>query len=151
MIECKNHNDCISLAIKNAVEISNKNNIRFTNLRKKVFEIILNSHKPVKAYFILNELQKTDSSAKPSTVYRALEFLLEFGLIHKLHISNSFAACTHPKKHNQCYFLVCNKCDEVKECCDDDLTSAITKITKNNFFKPKNITLEINGICKSCL
>ena len=153
MTDCANHNKCIEKALQDAESICAQKNIRFTDLRKKVFEIISAKHSPIKAYDILELLQKDDSSAKPPTVYRALDFLLENGLVHKLHSSNSFAACSHPTaEHSQCYFLICDKCNNVKECCNSGLiTEEITKIATDNNFKTNNISIEIKGICNSCL
>lgn len=150
MIDCKDHNECVDKAIFQAESICDNNNLRFTELRRRVFEIILNSHQPAKAYDILSELQKVDPAAKPSTVYRTLDFLLECGLIHKLQSSNSYAPCSHPNRHNQCYFLICEICNEIKECCSDKLTTVINDIAKVNNFISKNITVEINGICPLC-
>ena len=127
-----------------------KNDLRFTDLRKKVFSIILQNHEPSKAYDILNILQKEDSSAKPATVYRTLDFLLEYGLIHKLHISNSYVTCSHPLKHKRCSFLICNECNEVKECCDKDLTNELERIGLKNNFQIENTVVEIKGICNFC-
>lgn len=153
MTDCVNHNKCIEKALQDAESICKQKNIRFTDLRKKVFEIISVKHSPIKAYDILELLQKDDSSAKPPTVYRALDFLLENGLVHKLHSSNSYTACSHPKDmHNQCYFLICDKCNNVKECCNSGLiTEEIERIATENNFKASNISIEIKGICDSCL
>ena len=139
-----------ALAAANSICIDN--NLRFTDLRQKVFKIISKKHKPAKAYDILSELQKKDSSAKPSTVYRTLDFLLENGLIHKLHSSNSYAACSHPTaKHSQCYFLICDKCSNIQECCNSGvITEEIHNIADKNSFKPSNISIEINGVCGGC-
>ena len=150
MIECKNHDICINEAISQAELICNEQNLRFTDLRRNVFKIILQNHRPAKAYDVLEHLQENDSSAKPSTVYRTLDFLLEHGLIHKLHSSNSYTSCGHPKKHSQCYFLICDICNEAKECCDKSLTVAFNDIASANNFKARNITVEISGICKRC-
>ena len=151
MADCKDHIKCVETSLKQADLICLDNKLRFTELRKKVFSIISKSHEPAKAYDILSELQKEDSTAKPSTVYRTLDFLLENGLIHKLHSSNSYALCGHPaKKHGQCYFLICEKCNVTKECCSKSLTSKIEDIAKDNNFITKNITIEIRGLCSNC-
>ena len=152
MTDCANHNKCIEKALQDAESICTQKNIRFTDLRKKVFEIISAKHRPIKAYDILKLLQKDDSSAKPTTVYRALNFLLENGLVHKLHISNSYIACSNPKdKHSQSYFLICDKCNIVKEFYNNDLiTDEIIRIADNNNFKTSNISIEIKGTCNNC-
>lgn len=151
MNSCNHHNQCIKDAFEKAEEICSKHDLRFTDLRQKVFSIILQNHQPSKAYDILNILQKEDPSAKPATVYRTLDFLLEYGLIHKLHISNSYVTCSHPLKHKRCSFLICNKCNEVKECCDKNLVKELEKIGSKNNFKVEDTTVEIRGICSSCV
>ena len=75
---CSDHNKCIVDSLDKAQKICDKNNVRFTDLRKKIFTIILQNHQSCKAYDILAILQKEDSSAKPATIYRALDFLLEY-------------------------------------------------------------------------
>jgi len=151
MTSCNDHNKCVSDAFNKAEEICIKNDLRFTDLRKKVFSIILQNHEPSKAYDILNILQKEDSSAKPATVYRTLDFLLEYGLIHKLHISNSYVTCSHPLKHKRCSFLICDKCNEVKELCDKDLASKLNSLGSKNNFQIKDAIVEIKGICNLCV
>lgn len=150
MKSCDNHSKCIKSALSEAEKICDKNNLRFTDLRQKVFLIILQSHQSCKAYDILETLQKNDSSAKPATVYRSLDFLLDYGLVHKLHSLNSYVICSHPLRHSRCSFLICYKCNEVLECCDDDISKEIEKIGSNNSFLVKQAAIEIGGICSSC-
>ena len=150
MIECHNHNRCINEAISRADLICSKNSISFTDLRKKIFKIILQNHQPVKAYDILGTLQKQETSAKPTTVYRTLDFLLEHGLIHKLQSLNSYTLCTHPLENHKCYFLICDKCHEVKECCDVALHQCVRDVVSKNNFQVNNVTIEISGICEKC-
>lgn len=150
MISCNNHNHCIESALNEAKEICHQKNSRFTDLRQKVFLIILQNHQSCKAYDILEILQEEDSSAKPATVYRSLDFLLEHGLIHKLHSLNSYVPCSHPLKHKRCIFLICNKCNQVAECCDDKLNSDIEKIGSKGNFLIEQVATEITGTCNSC-
>lgn len=105
---------------------------------------------PSKAYDILDKLSLTGISAKPPTVYRALDFLLENGLIHRINSLNAFVGCGHPAKHAQCYFLICTECAEVTECCTQSLTRAIEKTGEENDFSSLHTSLEIQGICATC-
>lgn len=152
MNNCSDHDKCIEKALIEADQVCLEKNLRFTSLRKRVFAIVSKNHSPIKAYDILELLQKEDSSAKPSTVYRTLDFLLENGLVHKLHSSNSYAACSHPKEaHGQCYFLICEKCNNIKECCNSGIiTKEIHNIADKNNFKANNISIEIKGVCEDC-
>lgn len=105
---------------------------------------------PTKAYDILDKLSLTATSAKPPTVYRALDFLLENGLIHRINSLNAFVGCGHPTEHEQCYFLICTECAEVTECCTQSLTRAIEKTGKENQFSSLTTSLEIQGVCAAC-
>jgi len=86
---------------------------RFTPLREKVYELMLEKRGPMGAYELLDGLKETESSAKPATVYRALDFLLDFGLIHRLESTNAFVACYHFGCHHPVQFLICDSCGDV--------------------------------------
>lgn len=145
-----NHKVCIEDAILNAELICKDNGIRFTAIRRKVFELIWKSHNPIKAYDILDFLQEENAAARPTTVYRSIDFLIENGLIHKLNRLSAYVGCAHPRKHNDCYFLICSSCGDITECCDSKITEIIIGSSSNLNFKTKNVTLEIEGICQNC-
>ena len=139
-------------SISRVFDICKNNNIIFTEIRKSVYEIIIKYNKPIKAYEVLDELRNvTGKTSHPPTVYRAIDFLIENGFIHKLNSINSFVGCFHPKIHKECYFLICKKCNIYQECCDNDLTENIFKTAKQNDFIVINTTLEIEGHCQDCL
>lgn len=137
-------------ALARAEAICAKRGVRLTAQRKEVLRLIWTSRQPVKAYSLLTELQKADSKAKPPTVYRALDFLLEQGLIHRLDSLNAFTGCIHPDAHDNCYFLICRDCGVVSECCSGVLESAIDEVSGKHGFTPEHTTLEIAGTCESC-
>lgn len=147
---CANHDVCVDSALEKANIICYDKGIRFTELRRKVLRMIVLSGGPTKAYDLLDRLNVEEAKAKPSTVYRTLDFLLENGLIHKLNSLNAYVSCSHPLKHNECYFLICSKCEQVTECCNNVLAQAITGTANENNFNPSHITLEIGGECKKC-
>lgn len=149
---CNQHNNCIVDALSKAQLICNDRNLNLTPQRKRILEIIWGQgHNSIKAYDILEELQKKDPSAKPTTVYRALEFLIENSIIHKIESKNSFVGCNHPTLQHNCTFLICNKCDDVVECCNnDEIANSIKSNIKHTNFHVETITLEINGTCTNC-
>lgn len=147
---CSQHKKCISMAITEGEKICLSSGLRFTDIRRQVLSIIWESHMPTKAYDILDKLSLTATSAKPPTVYRALDFLLENGLIHRINSLNAFVGCGHPTEHEQCYFLICTECAEVTECCTQSLTRAIEKTGKENQFSSLTTSLEIQGVCAAC-
>ena len=151
MNKCNDHKKCIDDALKKADLICQDKGLRFTKIRRFIFKQICKSHKPAKAYDLLSEVSKMNYSAKPPTVYRALDFLMDNGFIHKINTLNAYITCSHSLKHNQCYFIICNKCEEVQECCDDSITDSINTTLAQNRFSYKDIALEISGSCNNCL
>ena len=143
-------------AIKDSItqvfEICKENNIAFTEIRKNIYEIIIKHKKPIKAYEILDQFRNiSGKTSHPPTVYRAIEFLIDNGFVHKLSSINSLVGCFHPKIHKECYFLICKKCNIYQECCDNDLAKNIFKTAKKNDFIVSNTTLEIEGHCQDCV
>ena len=150
MHSCQDHTVCIESALQQADHICQERGVRFTDLRRRVLEMIWASHAPAKAYDILDRLKSENETPKPPTVYRTLDFLLEHGLIHKLHSLNAYVGCSHPLQHSECYFLICHDCGEIKECCNHTLAQAITGTASQNKFTPSGIALEIGGQCQQC-
>ena len=151
MIQCEDHEQCISTAIEVAERACSEKQLKFTDLRKDILRMVWEGHGPQKAYDLLNKLQTINRSAKPATVYRALDFLITNGFIHKVASLNAFVGCSHPLKHNECYFLICEDCKSISECCDPNISAAIQATTTHNKFVAKNTTLEISGHCEACL
>ena len=105
------------------------------------------------SYEILDQLQKQqikDTPPKPPIVYRILDFFIENKIVHKINSNNSYIICSHLDKHQNCYFLICNECGLVEECCNEELKKAILHTTSKNDFLEQNISLEIMGLCKNC-
>lgn len=150
MSGCTQHKHCISSALATGEKICADHGQRFTPIRRRVLELVWASHKPAKAYDILEKLDETDGAPKPPTVYRALDFLLENGLVHKVNSLNAFVGCTHPTRHGQCYFLICTHCGEITECCTQALSRVIAKTATDHHFRSETAVLEILGVCSAC-
>lgn len=134
--------------VKYAEEVCKKDNLQFTKYRKKALELILKSPSAMKAYDLLKKLDK--KGLPPPVIYRALDFLMEKRLIHKISSNSSYVACHHPEQIHSCYFLICIKCHNISECCDSELDNAIEKLAEKNKFTPQNPVLEISGLCQKC-
>lgn len=146
------HTHCIDDALKQAENICSKYNLRFTALRRQILTLIWANHEPSKAYDILGQLSQSNNQkpAQPPTVYRALDFLLEHGLVHRLNSLNAYIGCGHPQKHSECYFLICTRCGKTEECCDSGLKKRIQSTAKNCAFHVAHSSLEIEGECQQC-
>ncbi|WP_169566162.1 transcriptional repressor [Sneathiella limimaris] len=149
MYQRHEHAHCIKDAIQTATDICEERGLRFTDLRRHVLELVWENHGSVKAYDLLDRLGE-DYSAKPPTVYRALEFLQENGLVHKINSLNAYVGCSHPLKHRDCFFLICDNCKEVQECCAGEVADALRDMVKKQGFLPHHTTVEIEGICQDC-
>lgn len=124
--------------------------LRLTPLRERVLQLVAASPKPAKAYDLLDQLKDEHGSAAPPTVYRALDFLLEHGFIHKLESINAFVGCHHPTELHQVPFLICDVCSRATEVCDERVAKLLNEQAREHGFKPRQQTLEVHGTCASC-
>ena len=142
------HQHCIDSALATAERLCAEKALRFTDVRRQVLTLVWANHAPSKAYDILQQLR--DSNTQPPTVYRALDFLQELGLVHRLSSLNAYVGCSHPQQHRECYFLICTQCGEAQECCDPKLKQSIQSTTEQQAFKADSTCLEISGRCSQC-
>jgi Fur family zinc uptake transcriptional regulator len=136
--------------VRKVERASKERGLRLTPLRKEVLELIAAVHKPVKAYDLLDQLREKHGNAAPPTVYRALDFLLENGFIHKLESINAFVSCHHPAEAHQVPFLICDVCSSAQEVCDERVAALIEAQAEAFGFRPQAQTLEVHGVCKLC-
>ncbi len=109
------HRRCVSRALRAAEKICTERNLQFTPIRRRVLELVWSRHAPIGAYDILNALKKGEGASAPPTVYRALDFLLDAGLIHRIDALSAFMACEHPDQAHSGQFLVCRNCSRATE------------------------------------
>jgi Fur family transcriptional regulator, zinc uptake regulator len=124
--------------------------LRFTPLREKVLELITLSHGPVKAYTLLEQLKNEHEAAAPPTVYRALEFLLEHGFVHKVESINAFVACPHPSGAHLAQFLVCDQCGTAIELEGQSLPKLLIELATAQNFLAEKLVVEVHGRCRNC-
>lgn len=145
------HSHCVSSALAEADVICAKQGVRLTALRKRVLELVWQSHKPLGAYDILGVLSEADGRrAAPPTVYRALDFLLENGLVHRIASLNAFIGCVRPEHAHQGQFLICKQCHTTIELEQASISQAIVASAQEIGFAVEAQTVEIVGLCASC-
>lgn len=144
------HVCCREKAIRTAEQLCNQRGVRFTPIRREVLELIWESHCAVKAYDLLDKIKPQTGSAKPATVYRALDFLLEQGLIHKVESLNAFIGCSFSDRQHEQLLLTCVKCHEVEERPGEHVMEAIAKELEQATFIMQHKAIEIHGICGRC-
>lgn len=124
---------------------------RLTDLRRQVLGLILARDAPTGAYDLLDQLRNTRHGAAPPTVYRALEFLLEQGLIHKLERLSAFVGCVAEEDHDHAaQFLICRSCGRVAEIEDHQLLHALRDAAERLGFTVGKATIEAEGQCAAC-
>ncbi len=129
-----------------------------TELRRHVLGLILDAASPTGAYELLDRLRQTRRGAAPPTVYRALDFLLTQGLIHKVERLSAFVGCVagctaipDGESHTHAaQFLICRTCGRVVEMQDHDVSSVLTRAAKEAGFTITSATVEAEGLCSTC-
>ncbi|KAA0694340.1 transcriptional repressor [Halopseudomonas laoshanensis] len=145
------HDACVHDALAAAEHLCERAGVRFTALRKRVLELVWDSHKPLGAYDILDTLAREDGRrAAPPTVYRALDFLLEQGLVHRIASLNAFIGCASPEHRHQGQFLICRQCHIAIELDNSSIQDAIAASAKGFGFQVEGETVEITGLCAQC-
>ncbi len=145
------HQACMTRASERAALLCAQNGARLTDLRRRVLELIWASHMPVGAYDLLEQLSRDHGRTAPPTVYRALDFLLAQGLIHRVESLNAFVGCADPGDEHAGHFLICTGCGNAAELHDARIDRAIAASTADLGFTVTRKTVEVLGLCATCL
>jgi Fur family transcriptional regulator, zinc uptake regulator len=146
-----NHESCKHSILETAEKRCRENGVRFTQQRRQVLEILAESHQAMGAYEILDRFKpKSKGRTAPVTIYRALDFLIENNLAHRLNSLNAFVACSGPHDLQGVQFLVCKMCQTVAELSTPSIYEAIEKETQSADFTMTTPMVEIRGICRGC-
>lgn len=147
------HLDCaptdIADAMAEAEAVCEAKGARLTKIRKKVLELLLERKEPAKAYDLLQQLDG-EGAAKPPTIYRALDFLLEMGLAHKIESLNAYVACGHWGHKHTAVFLICDKCQEISELHAHKTHDALDSEVSETGFDATSSVIEVHGNCIKC-
>lgn len=123
---------------------------KLTALRRQVLELVLNYEGVVKAYEVLADLQRERGIAAPPTVYRALDFLVEHGLLHRVEALNGFIVCDHFECKHEGLILVCETCGKVQELDATECMQALRAASTASGFQVRPQNLVLTGICRGC-
>jgi Fur family zinc uptake transcriptional regulator len=146
-----NHEQCIETALTQARAYCSEQGLRLTPQREQIFRLIWQSHKPLGAYTLMDMLSaESTRRIAPPTIYRALDFLLEHQLIHRIHSLNAFVGCTHPDQQHGNNFMICEDCGIAIEFSAEQQNDNMTKIAKQLGFKMKTQSIEVVGLCQLC-
>lgn len=144
------HGRCVATALGEADAVCAGRGTRLTDLRRRVLELIWSSHAPIGAYQLMELLGKERGRVAPPTVYRALDFLTENGLVHRIESLNAFIGCPAPNTTHHAYFLICRDCRQVAEFDDAELSATLDRRVAEAGFAPDSERVEIVGTCAQC-
>ncbi len=123
---------------------------RLTRQRRAVLAKLVSAARPISAYELVDVLRPEDPALTPASVYRSLDFLLEYGLAHRLETTRSFIACEHPDHAHAVQFLICRQCGTVVEAEDKRVESATKSLSQRLGFALDQRTVELTGTCATC-
>ena len=146
------HGRCTADAIAHAEQVCAKRAQKFTPIRRQVLQALLSSHRPLGAYEVIDELAKSMPRPAPITVYRALDFLMENGLVHRIESRNAFLACIgeHEAGAGTTVFLICERCGAVGEANSAAVAETLQSAARAAGFTPKARVIEVTGVCAHC-
>lgn len=137
--------------VSEVARLCEQRGLRLTPLRANALRLIADAGRPVKAYELLDQMKATHEAAAPPTVYRALDFLLEHGFIHKLSSINAYVGCHHPGAAQHAVpFLICDRCQSATELEDEHIVDLLDARARSTGFVPQAQTLEVHGLCAGC-
>ena len=144
------HSACADAVLERADAFCREAGLRLTPVRRRTLEILLEAHCAQGAYDILARLREDGFGSQPPIVYRALDFLVEHGLAHRIRRLNAFAACMHPGEDHTPVFFICRDCDAVAETSAPAMEAAMDETAGGIGFQVERINLEAVGVCPCC-
>lgn len=148
--EHHDHANCIREGLSAVHEQCREAGLQFTPVRRRVLEILLERHRALGAYEILDVLRAEDLGSQPPVAYRALDFLVKHGFAHRIERLNSFIACSHPGETHSPAFLICRKCDSVAEAYADPAKGMLGHAARETGFRIERAVVEVEGVCPNC-
>lgn len=145
------HSHCAGGILARAEAVIAQNGGRLTPVRRRALEILLEEHRALGAYEVLERLGAEGYGKQPPVAYRALEFLVENGLAHRIRRLNAFAACMHPGEDHAPVFLICRHCNAVAEAPAAPVRAALEGAAANLGFVVERVNIEALGLCPLCL
>lgn len=144
------HSHCAGSTLSRAEAVAADRRVRLTPVRRRALEILLEAHRAMGAYEVLERLAAEGFGHQPPVAYRALEFLVDNGLAHRIRRLNAFAACMHPGEAHAPVFLICRACDTVAEAAGEPVRAALDTAAAGLGFRVERANIEALGLCPAC-
>lgn len=143
------HDGCIARAITAVEAICADRGLRLTAPRRRVLEILLEEHRALGAYDLLERIAAEGFRAHPPVAYRALDFLVAHGFAHRIEGINAFVACAYPERRHRPAFLICRRCHAVAESDAPDADALVPGADAAGF-RVEHTVVETQGLCPAC-
>ena len=145
------HSGCCESILDTADRLAQEKSLRLTPVRRRVLEILTEAHQAMGAYDVLDRLREDGFGSQPPVAYRALDFLVEHGLVHRIRRLNAFVACTDAGHDEHApVFLICNECETVAELSGTATAKALRQNAAAIGFQVSRMNIEATGICPAC-
>ncbi len=144
------HHACSGRALEHAERMVREAGLRLTPVRRRTLEILLEEHRALGAYDVLARLAEDGFGNQPPVAYRALDYLVEKGLAHRIRRLNAFAACMAPGHEGAPVFLICGECGCVAELPAEDIAGRLAAAAGGVGFSVERLSIEAKGTCPSC-
>ena len=144
------HGNCVVTGLASAEARCKEQGLRLTPVRRKVLEMLLQEHRALGAYAILDHLREAGFGSQPPVAYRALDFLVQNGFAHKVERLNAFVACSHPGATHSPAFMICRKCDAVAEAQSAPAKGVLGAAARAAGFEIERTVVEAEGLCPDC-
>ncbi|MDR1489256.1 MAG: transcriptional repressor [Desulfovibrio sp.] len=137
-------------SLREAEEICARNGLRLTRLRRGILELLLSADGPVKAYDLIERMRDKGERLTPATIYRTLDFLLRYGMAHRINSLNAFVPCTGSHDEHALLMFVCSECRRVEELEDPVLYESMRARFDELGMSLRDNCIEIQGRCRKC-
>jgi len=148
--EPHDHHRCVQSTMTRAEQVVAERGLRLTPVRRRTLQILLERHGAMGAYDVLERLAADGFGHQPPVAYRALDFLVDNGLAHRIRRLNAFTACAHPGEDHHAAFLICKACHLVAEIPADRLRDALETSAEATGFSVERVNIEALGLCPAC-
>jgi Fur family zinc uptake transcriptional regulator len=140
----------VSEQLARADAFAAEHGLALTPLRRQVYALVVVAARPIGAYDLLAALEPERGRVPPTTVYRALDFLVEHGFVHRIESRNAFVACCEVGKPHQSQFLICEQCGDTVEIPGEELAARLSASAPAHGFEVHKQVVELSGLCGEC-
>ncbi|MEM6051715.1 zinc uptake transcriptional repressor Zur [Erwinia sp. P7711] len=138
--------------LSQAETICQQRNVRLTPQRLEVLRLMSQHQGAISAYDLLDLLRASEPQAKPPTIYRALDFLLEQGFVHRVESTNSYVVCHHfEQPSHTSAMLICDRCGSVAEQQAEGVENILKSLALTSGFALAHSVIEAHGLCHTCV